>query len=59
MIGRILAPFLEVGFGAVREVIPPRRLERSSGLTERRGCAVSLFTGIAAGVKAAMKLPLI
>ena len=55
----ILAPFFEVGFGAVREVILPRRLERYAGFIERRSGAVSLLAGIAARIKPAMPLPLI
>ena len=47
MIGRILAPFLEVGFAAVRQLFIPCRFERGSGLIERCGGAVSLFSGIA------------
>jgi hypothetical protein len=57
--GRILAPFLEVGFGAARQVVSPCRLERYSGLIKRRSSAVSLLAGIAPRIKAAMKLPLI
>ena len=47
VIRRILAPFLEVGFGALRQIFLPRRLERSAGLIERHGGAVSLLAGIA------------
>jgi hypothetical protein len=57
MIGGILAPFLEVGFGAVRQVISPCRLERSSGIIECLGGAVSLFAGIAAPDKTRNEIP--
>jgi hypothetical protein len=48
MIGGILAPFLEVGFGAVRQIFLPRNFERSSGIIECLGGAVSLLPWIAA-----------
>jgi hypothetical protein len=59
MISRILAPFLEVGFAAFRQIVSPCRLERGTGIIERRSGAVSLFTGIAAGLKSAMPFRLI
>jgi hypothetical protein len=57
--GRILAPFIEVGFAALWQVVSPSRFKCGSRLIERRSGTVSLLAGIAAGIKPAMPFPLI
>jgi hypothetical protein len=56
---RVLAPFLEVGIGALGQILSPCRFKRRAcGLEVSRG-AVSIVAGIAAWVKSAAPLPLI
>ncbi len=53
----LVAPFLKIGFGPVRQEHPPRCFELGAGLVEGLRGAVCIFTRVAARIKPAGPAP--
>ena len=53
----LIAPGLEIGLGAFRQVVPPRRFQRRAGRLEGWRGATAVIAGFGSGIEAALPLP--